>query len=230
MSNETIVDLTGYKSNVSDRVEPGRYRFVVEDVEVGQTKAKDAVKITVWLRVQGGEFDGATIIENLTQKKAAMFRTVNFLEALGVPTPRKKFKLDFTKLVGRQLEAEVDDGEPYNNRVKSEIQQFYKISKRPASDAATASAGDLEDLGEFDPETTHNPSPDVAAARETDDTEPDDLDTEPDEEPEEEPAPRPAKKAAAKRTQRRPEPETEVDGPEEVDLEEALGDIDEIEL
>lgn len=206
MSNETVVDLTGYKSNVSDRVEPGRYRFVVEDVEVGQTKAKDAVKISVWLRVQGGEFDGATIIEQLTQKKAAMFRTVNFLEALGVPTPRKKFKLDFSKLVGRQLEAEVDDGEPYNNRVKSEIRQFYKITKASTNGAAVASADveDLDGLDEFDPETTQNPS-----------------------QPADDPA---EQEVQARESTPERKSETEVDGPEEVDLEDALGDIDEIEL
>lgn len=62
--DDLIVDLTNYKDRVGNRVVPGRYTVVVEDAESDTAKTGNPM-VNLWLRVQGGEFDGATIVDRL---------------------------------------------------------------------------------------------------------------------------------------------------------------------
>ena len=142
MSGKITLDLTNYKDRVGGRVEPGTYRVVVDDVEQDQSKAGNPM-INVWFRVEGGQFDGATITDRLVLTEKSLFRVVGFLQALGYPTPRKKLQLDTGKWLNQRLEITVDDGEPYNGRVKSEVRGYAKIAK-----AEKQSEADLEDVGE----------------------------------------------------------------------------------
>lgn len=220
MSSETVIDLSGYRDRVGDRVEPGTYTATVEDVEVDQTSKPDpktgkpSVMINIWLRIKGGEFDGAVIIERLVQRDTTLFRTVGFLQALGIPTPKKRFKLDLSKTVGKQLSIDVDDGQPYQGRVKSEVRGFNRLTKKTnGSEKESADLDDLEDvaapaeeiadgLDEFAGETTENPAPEAASEPESA--------PEPAKEPEAAPAP-----AKAEKVEEKP---ADVDAPEEFDL------------
>lgn len=143
MSNEVTIDLTNYKDRVGQRIQPGRYRVIVDDVEQDTAKSGNQM-VNVWLRVVDGEFAGSTLIDRLVLHQNSLFRVVGFMQAIGIPTPKKKLRLNISTFLGKVLDVEVDDGEPYNGRVKSEIRAYYRIAKADA-DAADAST-DLDDL------------------------------------------------------------------------------------
>lgn len=142
MSDDLIVDLTNYKDRVGNRVVPGRYTVIVEDAESDTAKSGNPM-VNLWLRVQGGEFDGATIVDRLVLTEKSLFRVVGFMQAIGLPTPRKRLKMNVRQFVGKTLDVDVDDGDPYNGRVKSEIRGYMRIA---GAGAAASGATDLEDL------------------------------------------------------------------------------------
>lgn len=143
---DVIIDLTNYKDRSGARVQPGTYRVVVEDAELDKSKAGNDM-INTWYRIQGGEFDGQTLIDRLTLTENAMFRVVGFMQAIGLPTPKKKLKLNLQHFIGKTLDVEVDDGDPYNGRVRSEIRGYMRATGASASSETT----DLEDLDVSDP-------------------------------------------------------------------------------
>lgn len=146
-----VVDLTNYKDRVGSRVPPGRYRVVVDDVEPDRSSAGNPM-INLWLRIQGGEFDGQTLVDRLTITEKSLFRVVGFMQAIGLPTPKKKLQIQPRKFVGQKLDVDVDDGEPYNGRIKSEVRGYVRI---PKSQQASVEEGD--GLDEFS-QSTSNPS------------------------------------------------------------------------
>ena len=107
MSNDDFeLDLTNYKDRVGSRVTPGRYRVYVEDAEMGQTSKKDPM-INIWLLIQGGEFDGATIIDRLLPAhEKALFRVVGFMDAIGLPTPKKRNSDEPTTAISQTLSSQ----------------------------------------------------------------------------------------------------------------------------
>lgn len=139
MAEELVVDLTNYKDRVGARILPGRYRVQVEDAELTESNAKNPM-INIWFRVVGGEFDGATVMDRLTITDKALFRVVGFMQGIGLPTPKKRLKINVRTFLGKVLDIEVDDGEPYNGRIRSEVRAYYKV--------AQAGGGDLEDVTE----------------------------------------------------------------------------------
>jgi len=150
-SDEVTVDLTGYKDRVGGRVTPGRYRVVVDDAEVDKSGAGN-VMINVWLRITGGEFDGTVIIDRLTQTEKALFRTVNFMQGIGLPTPHKRLKVNIRAWVGKVLMIDVEDGEPYLGRIKSEVRGYERIRKQEGETVADLPMdlpADLNGMAEF---------------------------------------------------------------------------------
>lgn len=139
------VDLSNYKDRVGGHVAEGRYRVLVEDVEPDESKAKNPM-INVWLRVVGGPHDGATIIDRLVLTEKSMFRVVGFMQAIGLPTPKKKFTIDIRKFLNRQLLVDVEDGEPYNGKVKSEVRGYMKLPADATVETMTANGAGPDDL------------------------------------------------------------------------------------
>lgn len=132
MTDEVIVDLTTYKDRVGTRVMPGRYRVLVEDAESDTARSGNPM-INLWLRVVGGEFDGATVVDRLVMTEKSLFRVVGFMQAIGMPTPRKRLKINIRSFVGKTLDIDVEDGDPYNGRVKSEVRGYLRIAKDDAA-------------------------------------------------------------------------------------------------
>lgn len=161
MSDELIIDLSNYKDRVGSRVAPDRYRVVVEDAEPTESAAKNPM-INLWFRIVGGEFDGQTVTDRLVLTEKSLFRVVGFMQAIGLPTPKKRLKLNIRQFVGRTLEIDVEDGEPYNGRVRSEVRGYIKVP-RAAGEAA------VEDLDEFGSETDASATdlPEVETPQET---------------------------------------------------------------
>lgn len=168
------VDLTGYKDRFGTNVPPGTYTVVVSDVEEDKSKAGNAM-LNVWYDVVGGDNDGATLIDRLVVSEKSLFRWVGFMSATGLPTPKKRLKIDTAKFVGRKLRIVVEDGEPYNGRVKSEVRGYM-----PLPSAANGKAEDAPDpLADLDDEPAPANAPDEDVPQATEEliasTEPDEV-------------------------------------------------------
>lgn len=168
-AEELIIDLSNYKDRVGARVIPDRYRVQVEDAEAAESAAKNPM-VNLWFRIVGGEYDGQTIVDRLVLTERSLFRVVGFMQAIGMPTPKKRLKLNIGQFIGRTLDIDVDDGEPYNGRVKSEVRGYVKVAKSDQPKPA-----DLDDLEDEAEDTT--PETDASAVDLPEDSDDDVMDT-----------------------------------------------------
>lgn len=130
-------DFTNYKDTSSAHVAPGTYHAEVSDFEETTSKAGNAMFV-VYLEIIGGAHAGQQIVDRLPQTEKAMFRSAAFLQALGVKIAKKKIALNPRSLIGRPVDIVVEDGEPYNGRVKSEVREYLRATK-PAESKPAAS-------------------------------------------------------------------------------------------
>jgi hypothetical protein len=136
-SEELIIDLTNYKDRIGSKVAPDRYRVVVEDAEPTESSNHNPM-INLWFKIVGGDYDGQTITDRLTITDKSMFRVVGFMQAIGLPTPKKRLKINLRQFIGKTLEVDVEDGEPYNGRIRSEVRGYNKVigANKPAAESA----------------------------------------------------------------------------------------------
>lgn len=130
-------DFTNYKDTSTAHVAPGTYRAEVSDFEETTSKAGNAMFV-VYLEIAEGTHAGQQIIDRLPQTERAMFRSAAFLQALGVKIAKKKIALNPRALIGRPVDIVVEDGEPYNGRVKSEVREYLRATKPAESKPAAA--------------------------------------------------------------------------------------------
>lgn len=121
-------DFTNYKDTSTAHVAPGTYRAEVSDFEETTSRAGNAMFV-VYLEITEGAHAGQQIIDRLPQTEKAMFRSAAFLQALGIKISRKKISLNPRSLIGRPVDILVEDGEPYNGRVKSEVREYLRATK-----------------------------------------------------------------------------------------------------
>lgn len=144
---KTVIDLSNYKDSGNVRIPEGRYRAIVDDVDLDKSRAGNTM-IKVWMRVLGGEHDGAVILDRLTLTDKAMFRVVGFMQGIGIKTPKKKLQINLGTFLNRQVDIEVVDGEPYNGRIRSEIAQYIRIAQSKAEESSEDDLDALEDTTE----------------------------------------------------------------------------------
>lgn len=120
------VNLTDYKERFGQTVPPGRYTVVVDDLEQTTSKAGNPM-VNLWFRIVEGPSDGATIVDRVTVTEKALFRVVAFMQAIGQPTPRRNLQINLNTWLGKRLQVDVEDGEPYNGRVRSEVRGYLRI-------------------------------------------------------------------------------------------------------
>ena len=139
-------DFTNYKDTSTAHVAPGTYRAEVSDFEETTSKAGNAMFV-VYLEITEGAHAGQQIIDRLPQTEKAMFRSAAFLQALGVKIAKKKIALNPKSLIGRPVDIVVEDGEPYNGRVRSEVREYLRATKPAESKPAPADpmAGEIAD-------------------------------------------------------------------------------------
>ena len=159
VNSNIVIDLSNYKDSGNVRIPEGRYRAVVDDVDLDKSRAGNTM-IKVWMRVLGGEHDGSVILDRLTLTDKAMFRVVGFMQGIGIKTPKKKLQINLKTFLKRQADIEVVDGEPYNGRIRSEIAQYIRIAQ-PKADEAVEEAEDLEDLEPADESVADVPAESV---------------------------------------------------------------------
>lgn len=179
-----VFDLTNYKDTRGAKVDPGTYRVVVDDMTEDVSSKKKTPMFKIGLRILGGDEDGMVLQDRLYLTDSSTWRLVSFLQAIGIPTPRKKFRVPINSIMGRKLDVEVQDGDPYNGRVRSEVTEYIRIPK-----SETVKAPEPEDDGD--------PMEDfISGTGEPDVAEDDTPVTAPTEEPEATTAPAPAKAEA----------------------------------
>ncbi len=138
-------DFTNYKDTSTAHVPAGTYHAEVSDFEETTSKAGN-VMFVVYLEIIEGPHAGQQIIDRLPQTEKAMFRSAAFLQALGVKIAKKRISLNPRGLIGRPVDIVVEDGEPYNGRVKSEVREYLRATKpAKAEPADDPMAGDAED-------------------------------------------------------------------------------------
>lgn len=130
-------DFTNYKDTSSAHVPAGTYRAEVSDFEETTSKAGNAMFV-VYLEITSGPHAGQQIIDRLPQTEKAMFRSAAFLQALGVKIANKRISLNPKSLIGRPVDILVEDGEPYNGLVKSEVREYLRATKPAESKPAAA--------------------------------------------------------------------------------------------
>ena len=140
-------DFTNYKDISTAHVAPGTYHAEVSDFEETTSKAGNAMFV-VYLEIIEGPHAGQQIIDRLPQTEKAMFRSAAFLQALGVKIAKKRISLNPRSLIGRPVDIFVEDGEPYNGLVKSEVREYLRATK-PAK-AEPAAADPMADEDEID--------------------------------------------------------------------------------
>lgn len=155
--NMLNVNLTNYKERFGQTVPPGRYTVVVDDLEQTTSKQGNPM-VNLWFRIVEGPHDGATIVDRVTVTEKALFRVVAFMQAIGQPTPRRNLQINLNTWLGKRLQVDVEDGEPYNGRVRSEVRGYLRLDVnsmtpgeygefREETDAAVAAAS-VADLPE----------------------------------------------------------------------------------
>jgi len=147
-SEDLVIDLTNYKDRMGSRVPQGTYVVVVDDAEPAESQAKNPM-VNLWFRITGGEFDGQTITDRLVLTEKSLFRVVAFMQAVGLPTPRQRIKVNIRQFIGKRLLIDVSDGEPYNGRIRSEVRGYTKIASGAV--AGGEKADEFEGLEEFLP-------------------------------------------------------------------------------
>lgn len=161
VNSNIVIDLSNYKDSGNVRIPEGRYRAIVDDVDLDKSRAGNTM-IKVWMRVLGGEHDGAIILDRLTLTDKAMFRVVGFMQGIGIKTPKKKLQINLKTFLKRQADIEVVDGEPYNGRIRSEIAQYTRISQPKAEESSEDDLDALEAAAED--EAPAKPSSDAKKA------------------------------------------------------------------
>ena len=130
-------DFTNYKDTSTAHVPAGTYHAEVSDFEETTSKAGN-VMFVIYLEITEGAHSGQQIIDRLPQTEKAMFRSAAFLQALGVKIAKKKIALNPRSLIGRPVDIVVEDGDPYNGKVKSEVREYLRATKPAESTPAAA--------------------------------------------------------------------------------------------
>lgn len=156
MSDNVNIDLSNYKEKMSATVAPGRYKVVVEDAENDVARSGNKM-INLWLKIQGGDFDGSTIVDRLVLSEKSLFRVVGFMNAIGMPTPKKKIQVNLRQFTGKTLFIDIEDGEPYNGRVRSEVRGYARYvpaqgegTEETSSDVDTSESAEDVNLDKVD--------------------------------------------------------------------------------
>lgn len=168
-------DFTNYKDISTAHVPAGTYHAEVSDFEETISKA-DNTMFVIYLEITEGAHAGQQIIDRLPQTEKAMFRSAAFLQALGVKIAKKKIALNPRSLIGRPVSIVVEDGEPYNGRVKSEVREYLRATKPVKDEPEVDPLADAEDGVEEAVQATPAPAEDDSVEIDVDDLDIDDLD------------------------------------------------------
>jgi hypothetical protein len=108
----------------SVRIPEDDYPAKVAKIERGKVKDGDNAGTTMLIvhyKIAKGKHKGKVIKDRIVLMESTLWKLRQLMEALGKKVPSKVFKVDVDKFVGGDVVISVVDGEPYKNRIKSEI-------------------------------------------------------------------------------------------------------------
>lgn len=164
-----VVDLSGYKDRSSARLPEGDYLVRITDGEVTEIKSGNNAgqpMVNLFYEVVGGPSAGQVLVDRLPITENALWRVVAFLRAVGLKVEKKQLQIPFKLIVGRSLTVTVEDGEPYNGNIKSEIRGYAQATAAPKAETASPAqtfvtapvteepAADEAAIDSFEPEAT----------------------------------------------------------------------------
>lgn len=124
MANFTL-DLSNYKEKVSCTVPDGRYLTRVTDSEIGESRKGEA-KATVWLTIEDGSYKGEQFVTTLMLEGKGIFKTVEFLNALGQPTPRKRLTINTNAWANKLVYIDSVPGREFAGKTPSDVGGFVR--------------------------------------------------------------------------------------------------------
>lgn len=156
-SSTLELDFTGTNRRDS-RLPEGDYVFKIENAQQTRAKSTGNSMIVFTMRVAKGQFKGEQVTYRQMLLKQNLWSFRNLLEAMGHNVPEGKIKIRLDSLMNKQVGARVADGEPYNNRIKSEIVDFLKpdavqVDSHLKKEAETSDEEDGGDLDVFNEDT-----------------------------------------------------------------------------
>jgi hypothetical protein len=150
MAENLQVDLRNYKDTQSAKVAPGPYTCIIEDADMGVSSQKKTVQLELYLRIIGGPHDGENLVEMLYPKsQGAMFRTVAFLKAMKIKTPKENLSIPLRSFINRRVNVVVVDREypTGSGKFQSAVDEWLPYTA-PADDS-DSEFGEMEGLDEF---------------------------------------------------------------------------------
>lgn len=123
------VDLTNY---AVPWIDPGKYLVQVSKAELSVSRAGNQMIVLTFRLLKGpqGEAVKGSIVDRLVSTPQSAFRVVNAFQALGVSVSfGGKMSLRPESLVGLTAIVDVDDGEPFNGSVQSEVKGYFPAPK-----------------------------------------------------------------------------------------------------
>lgn len=162
----------------SIRVPEGDYRVRIKEVSQGRSKSSDNPMLTWHFEFMEGKAKGRTIIDRTVLIPNSLWKLRDLLEAVGIDVPKRTVNLPLKKLVGKELGITVTDGEPYEGRTKSEVQDYIDLDTLAGgTDDDEEDEGDFEDEEDEDEDTDEEEDDDEDADDEPEDLEELDLDS-----------------------------------------------------
>ena len=127
MAKAVNVDFSGVKDGGAIRVAPGDYAVKVKSSKI--TESKSGKPMIVWTFTGlNGALKGQELRHITSLQPQALFNLRNLLLAMKVNVAHGKMKVVPQAYVGKVLGVTLADGEPYQGKVKSEVQAVFPIS------------------------------------------------------------------------------------------------------
>ena len=104
---------------------PDNYKFRGERFVDGKTNDCKKKMIKSVLVVTEGDYEGRKLWPNFVQDSECLWFLKRYLEACGFDWDEDGF--DTEDVPGSECIAKVEDGEPYNDRIRSEAKDFFPI-------------------------------------------------------------------------------------------------------
>lgn len=120
------LDLTNYREKVSCTVPDGRYLTRVTDVEVGNARSSGDSMATLWLTITEGDYAGEQFVTRVMLEGKGIFKTVEFLNALGQATPRQRLNINTQSWMNKLVYVDSVPGREFGGRTPSDVGGFIR--------------------------------------------------------------------------------------------------------
>lgn len=121
--NAVEIDWSKVPQSTFLHAEPGNYVVQIVKTELTESQAGNQM-INATLEVLEGQYKGRRLMDRFVMTPKALWRLRNALEAMGYKLPNSVQKLKLEAMLNKPFGVTLADGEPYNGRVKSEVQAF----------------------------------------------------------------------------------------------------------